>query len=138
MAGVLAVVLPSDPRRGWRRHEWHRLHRATIYVSGLESPQRFESRHGNGLTPLANGKLFHAAAAELRELTGPTLPFTPRDPEFEPRVRASFARQAVMRTLDVTLERIAPGEVELTLPCRTDLTQQHGFLHAGVVTTVET
>ena len=64
------------------------------------------------------------------------MPFKPRDPEFDQRVRASFARQAVMRTLDVTLERIAPGEVELTLPFRTDLTQQHGFLHAGVVTAV--
>jgi uncharacterized protein (TIGR00369 family) len=60
----------------------------------------------------------------------------PRDPDFERRVRASFARQAVMRTLGVTLERVAPGEVELALPFRDDLTQQHGFLHAGVVTTV--
>jgi uncharacterized protein (TIGR00369 family) len=41
-----------------------------------------------------------------------------------------------MRMLDVTLERIAPGEVTLTLPFRPDLTQQHGFLHAGVVTAV--
>ena len=64
------------------------------------------------------------------------MPFEPRDPEFAQRVRASFARQAIMRTLDVTLERVAPGEVDLTLPFRTDLTQQHGFLHAGVVTTV--
>jgi uncharacterized protein (TIGR00369 family) len=41
-----------------------------------------------------------------------------------------------MRMLDVTLERIAPGEVTLTLPFRPDLTLQHGFLHAGVVTAV--
>jgi len=41
-----------------------------------------------------------------------------------------------MRTFGVTLERVAPGEVDLTLPFRTDLTQQHGFLHAGVVTAV--
>jgi uncharacterized protein (TIGR00369 family) len=59
---------------------------------------------------------------------------TPRDPDFERRVRASFARQAAMRTLGVTLERVAPGEVDLALPFRDDLTQQHGFLHAGVVT----
>lgn len=39
-----------------------------------------------------------------------------------------------MRTLGVTLERIAPGEVDLALAFRQDLTQQHGFLHAGVVT----
>ena len=41
-----------------------------------------------------------------------------------------------MRTLGVTLERVAPGEVDLALPFRADLTQQHGFLHAGVVTAV--
>lgn len=62
--------------------------------------------------------------------------FQPRDPDFERRVRASFARQAAMRTLGATLERIAPGEVDLALPFRADLTQQHGFLHAGVVTAV--
>lgn len=39
-----------------------------------------------------------------------------------------------MRLLGVTLERVAPGEVDLALPFRADLTQQHGFLHAGVVT----
>jgi uncharacterized protein (TIGR00369 family) len=62
------------------------------------------------------------------------LPFQPRDPDFERRVRASFARQAAMRTLGATLERVAPGEVEVALAFRADLTQQHGFLHAGVVT----
>ncbi len=39
-----------------------------------------------------------------------------------------------MQTLGITMERVAPGEVELMLPFRADLTQQHGFLHAGVVT----
>jgi uncharacterized protein (TIGR00369 family) len=63
-------------------------------------------------------------------------PFQPRDPDFEKRVRSSFARQAALRTLGATVERVAPGEVELTLPFRSDLTQQHGFLHAGVVTAV--
>jgi len=62
------------------------------------------------------------------------MPFQPRDPHFDSRVRASFARQAAMRTLGVTLERVAPGEVDLSLAFRQDLTQQHGFLHAGVVT----
>jgi uncharacterized protein (TIGR00369 family) len=60
----------------------------------------------------------------------------PRDPEFERRVRASFARQAAMHTLGVTMDRVAPGVVELTLPFRADLTQQHGFLHAGIVAAV--
>jgi uncharacterized protein (TIGR00369 family) len=64
------------------------------------------------------------------------MPMQPRDPDFAQRVRASFARQAAMRTLGVTLERVAPGEVDLVLPFRADLTQQHGFLHAGIVTAV--
>jgi len=58
----------------------------------------------------------------------------PRDPDYEQRVRASFARQAAMATLGATLVRVAPGEVVLELPFRMDLTQQHGFLHAGIVT----
>ena len=59
-----------------------------------------------------------------------------RDPDFEARIRASFATQAFMTTLGARLERIAPGEVTIALPFRADLTQQNGFLHAGVVTSV--
>jgi uncharacterized protein (TIGR00369 family) len=59
-----------------------------------------------------------------------------RDPDFEQRVRSSFARQAAMRMLDVSIDRVAPGEVDLVLPFRSDLTQQHGYLHAGIVTAV--
>jgi uncharacterized protein (TIGR00369 family) len=62
--------------------------------------------------------------------------FQPADPEFGARVRASFARQAMMATLGATLERVVPGEVDIRLPFRADLTQQHGFLHAGAMTTV--
>ena len=61
---------------------------------------------------------------------------TPRDPDFERRVRESFARQAVMATMGATLGTVAPGEVEIALPFRADLTQQHGFLHAGVIAAV--
>jgi uncharacterized protein (TIGR00369 family) len=64
------------------------------------------------------------------------MPPTVRDPNFEARVRASFARQAFMATLGARLEHVAPGEVTIALPYRADLTQQHGFLHAGVVTSV--
>jgi uncharacterized protein (TIGR00369 family) len=60
----------------------------------------------------------------------------PRDPDFERRVRASFARQAAMATIGATLVRVAPGAVVIELPFRADLTQQHGFLHAGIVTSV--
>jgi uncharacterized protein (TIGR00369 family) len=60
----------------------------------------------------------------------------PRDPDFEARVRASFARQQFMTALGAQLERILPGEVIVALPFRPELTQQHGFLHAGAVTAV--
>lgn len=62
--------------------------------------------------------------------------FQPHDPDFEQRVRASFARQRVMETIGATIDRVAPGEVDITLPFRDDLTQQHGFLHAGIVGTI--
>jgi uncharacterized protein (TIGR00369 family) len=61
---------------------------------------------------------------------------SPAVPDVEARVRRSFEKQAVMHTFGVQLTRVAPGEVDLTLPFREDLSQQHGFLHAGVVTTV--
>src|SRR5215207_1231066 len=60
--------------------------------------------------------------------------FEPRDPGYDARVRASFARQRAMHTIGARIVRVEPGEVELELPFRDDLTQQHGFLHAGIVT----
>ena len=62
--------------------------------------------------------------------------FAPQDTDFEARVRESFARQRVMGTIGARLSRVAPGEVEIELPFREDLTQQHGYLHAGVVAAV--
>ena len=58
------------------------------------------------------------------------------DDGFEPRVRASFARQRVMETIGAVLTRVDPGAVEIALPFRADLTQQHGFIHAGIVATI--
>lgn len=60
----------------------------------------------------------------------------PQDPDYEARVRRSFAKQRVMETIGARLVRVAPGEVDIELPFREDLTQQHGFLHAGIVGTV--
>ena len=60
----------------------------------------------------------------------------PRDPEFDSRVRASFGRQAAMTMMGATLARVDPGEVAIDLAFRPDLTQQHGFLHAGITTSV--
>jgi uncharacterized protein (TIGR00369 family) len=62
--------------------------------------------------------------------------FDPADPGFATRVRASFDRQRLLSTLGATLERVAPGEVDVRLPFRADLTQQHGFMHAGALTSV--
>jgi uncharacterized protein (TIGR00369 family) len=63
-------------------------------------------------------------------------PLAQQDPDFERRVRDSFARQAVMHTIGARLLRVAPGEVEIDLAIRPDLGQQNGFLHAGIVSTV--
>ena len=60
----------------------------------------------------------------------------PRDPGFEARVRASFARQAFMATCGARIVSVLPGEVVLDVDFRDDLTQQHGFLHAGVIASV--
>ena len=62
--------------------------------------------------------------------------FEPQDPRFEACVRESFSQQKVMRTIGARLTGVSPGEVEIELPFRGDLTQQHGFLHAGIVTTI--
>lgn len=67
---------------------------------------------------------------------GETAEHRPPDPDYEGRVRASFRRQRLMATLGAELTRVEPGVVEIELPFREDLTQQHGFLHAGVVTAV--
>ena len=60
----------------------------------------------------------------------------PRDPQWEARVRASFARQAFMATLGATLEAVAPGECVIALPFDPALAQQHGYLHAGAIASV--
>jgi uncharacterized protein (TIGR00369 family) len=61
--------------------------------------------------------------------------FTPKDADFSARVRASFNRQQVMATLGVTLVQVDPGRVELELAFDPRLTQQHGFMHAGIIAT---
>ena len=61
--------------------------------------------------------------------------FNPQDPEFDSPVRSSFARQNAMRTLGAELAHVAPGEIELRLPFSDRYTQQHGFMHAGIIAT---
>lgn len=55
------------------------------------------------------------------------------EPDFRERVEESFARQAAMKLIGADLTRCEPGIVEIELPFREDLTQQHNFLHAGII-----
>ena len=59
--------------------------------------------------------------------------FEARDPLFRDRVRESFARQRFMELLGAELTDLAPGLCEIRLPHRPELTQQHGYVHAGAV-----
>ncbi|AMO23524.1 PaaI family thioesterase [Ramlibacter solisilvae] len=63
------------------------------------------------------------------------VPFEPQDPDYERRVRASFERQAAMTTIGARLAEVAPGRVVVELPYSKALTQQHGFMHAGMIGT---
>ncbi|KXF78516.1 phenylacetic acid degradation protein [Paramesorhizobium deserti] len=55
------------------------------------------------------------------------------EPDFRERVEESFARQAAMKLIGAELTLCEPGIVEIELPFREDLTQQHNFLHAGII-----
>ena len=57
----------------------------------------------------------------------------PNNPNFSSRVYDSFSQQHLMKTLSATLSAVRPGEVEIELPFRKELTQQHGFLHAAAI-----
>jgi uncharacterized protein (TIGR00369 family) len=59
--------------------------------------------------------------------------FEPLDAQFAERVRASFARQAAMATIGAFIADVRPGQVVIELPYAAHLTQQHGFLHGGIV-----
>lgn len=58
------------------------------------------------------------------------------DPEVRARVEESFARQGIMATLGARLDRIEPGLVSIRLPWSEEVTQQHGYFHAGATSTI--
>lgn len=58
------------------------------------------------------------------------------DPAHAARVRAAFAGQGMMKTLGAEMTRVEAGEVEIVLPFAPHIAQQHGFVHAGGLTTV--
>jgi uncharacterized protein (TIGR00369 family) len=59
--------------------------------------------------------------------------FKPLNPAYAERVRGSFSRQAAMRLIGATMTEVLPGRVTIELPVRDELTQQHKFVHGGVV-----
>jgi uncharacterized protein (TIGR00369 family) len=60
----------------------------------------------------------------------------PAGPEVQGRIRASFERQGLMRHLGARVAHIAPGRVHILLPSRPELTQQHGYFHAGATAAI--
>lgn len=60
----------------------------------------------------------------------------PLNPSFAAEIQRSFAAQSIMQPVGAELSRIEPGVVEIALPYRDDLTQQHGYLQAGIITTI--
>ena len=65
-----------------------------------------------------------------------TQQFHSQNPDFEQTVRNSFAKQGLLRHLEAQLMTVQPGHVSITLPYSASVTQQHGFFHAGAVTTI--
>ncbi|MCV0428133.1 MAG: PaaI family thioesterase [Roseibium sp.] len=61
---------------------------------------------------------------------------SPRDPDWETRVRSSFAAQKFMDFLGAEMTHLSPGGVDLELRLRDELTQQHGFFHAGATSSI--
>src|SRR5436309_9595642 len=61
---------------------------------------------------------------------------TPIDTALESRIRENFLKQQVMQLIGASLGDVGPGRVEIRLPFRQDLTQQDGYLHAGIITTI--
>jgi uncharacterized protein (TIGR00369 family) len=52
------------------------------------------------------------------------------------RIATSFASQGLMATLGAELVHVDDGEVHIALPFSSSLTQQHGYLHAGAITSI--
>jgi uncharacterized protein (TIGR00369 family) len=63
-------------------------------------------------------------------MTADKSPFNPD------RVRRSFEKQRVMATIGASLDRVDPGAITISMPPNASLTQQHGYLHAGIVATI--
>ena len=62
------------------------------------------------------------------------LRFEPKNPDYLEVATATFAQQQAMRSLGISIARLEPGEVELSMPYAAAWTQQNGFVHAGIIT----
>ena len=62
--------------------------------------------------------------------------FEPLDSNFEDRIRDSFSRQGFMGFIGAELTDIRPGTCEIQVPYKKELSQQHGFFHAGIIGTL--
>jgi uncharacterized protein (TIGR00369 family) len=60
--------------------------------------------------------------------------FQPKNPDFRAVATDTFERQRAMRTLGISIARMAPGEIDLTMDYTPEFTQQNGFVHAGIIT----
>ena len=60
--------------------------------------------------------------------------FQPKNPDFRAIATDTFNQQRAMKTLGISIARLEPGEVDLKMDYSPDLTQQHGFVHAGIIT----
>ena len=65
-----------------------------------------------------------------------TIHFEPQDEAYAQRVEDSFERQKIMKTLKATLVEVTPGTTVIQMPYRVEITQQHGFVHAGAMATI--
>lgn len=60
--------------------------------------------------------------------------FQPKNPDYRSVATDTFERQRAMRTLGISIARMAPGEVDLAMGYAPEFTQQNGFVHAGIIT----
>jgi uncharacterized protein (TIGR00369 family) len=75
-------------------------------------------------------------ASEMRSPEPRRPSFTPANPDYAARVRSSFDRQGAMRLIGARLAELQPGYCAIELPYRNELTQQHGYIHAGIVSAI--
>src|SRR6185437_17142877 len=61
--------------------------------------------------------------------------FEPKNPDYRAVATATFEAQRAMKMLGISLDRLEPGEVDLSMVYSADFAQQNGFVHAGIITT---